>query len=121
MDGGPMSTPVPTVAQVLLPYTCTSCGKQKAEVNHWFVIWSALHELTDRDDVDAVMFAPWILAIAARPWAAVACGESCLHILISRHISTGLFTAPRSSAADPSPAIENRSSTIDPSAKEPSC
>jgi hypothetical protein len=43
------------------------------------------------------MFAPWRHDIASAPWnAAVACGEACLHKLVSRYISTGLFTAPRS-------------------------
>lgn len=87
----------PTVAQALLPYTCTGCETQKQEANHWFVIWIAEYELTDHESVHAPMFAPWRHDIASAPWnAAVACGEACLHKLVSRYISTGLFTAPRS-------------------------
>jgi hypothetical protein len=104
------------LAKALAPYTCTFCEKQKAENNHWFVIWIEAQKAVDRQltTVDCVSFTPWSLPMASRTLnAAVACGEACLHKLISRYLSTGLFTAPRSLP-----------STVDrqlPTDKEPSC
>jgi hypothetical protein len=67
------------------------------------------------------MFAPWRHDIACAPWnAAVACGEACLHVLISRYISTG-FSPLRAPGPTPPARSLPRSRHADQAALPPRC
>lgn len=70
------------------PPKCTACGDIKREGNHWFILAN-----DQVGDVRGASFVTWHDS-AAGIGHAFACGEKCLHVLISRIVETGTFEAP---------------------------
>jgi len=89
----------PTLAEVKLPYTCRVCEAEKGDGNHWWIAF-ALREETE-DDTPFLQISPWVVMDARWPYAAVACGEKCVHALVSRWLETRTFDAPRPNRPNP--------------------
>lgn len=78
----------PAPANPFVPYTCRVCQARKGESNHWFAL--VILEGMQR----ALGIHEWKLGIAQCESAAVACGEPCVHVLVSRWLETRGFDPP---------------------------
>jgi hypothetical protein len=71
-------------------FICDQCGKEKGQVNHWYVAW-----LTIGDHF--LEIAPWPTS-QHFPGAAHLCGQNCASILLARWMSSGSIDKPSDSS-----------------------
>lgn len=90
-------------------YTCYVCGRQKGDVNHWWMLSIEKAVAGNGDGISSLSFIhrltvnPWRQCMADDPSFFPACGSNDVAVLVERFLTTGTFE-PQRVAANPNPA-----------------